>query len=59
MSQKISAQVQGLKGLEANLKDIAVYLQDVAKGELPVNHHIVYLLQVCCVFLQSVQHFCA
>lgn len=46
LSQNITRQVQGMKGLESFLKDIHRYLNEVANGELPVNHTIVYLLQV-------------
>ncbi|CAD7087929.1 unnamed protein product [Hermetia illucens] len=45
LSQKITNQLQGLKGLNAQLKDIKNYLQKVGNGQLPLNHQIVYQLQ--------------
>ncbi|XP_055856575.1 26S proteasome non-ATPase regulatory subunit 7 [Episyrphus balteatus] len=45
LSQKITNQLQGLKGLNAQLKDIKNYLQKVGDGKLPINHQIVYQLQ--------------
>uniref|UniRef100_T1GJ12 MPN domain-containing protein n=1 Tax=Megaselia scalaris TaxID=36166 RepID=T1GJ12_MEGSC len=45
LSQKITNQLQGLKGLNAQLKDIKNYLEKVGSGKLPVNHQIVYQLQ--------------
>lgn len=45
LSQKITNQLHGLKGLNAQLKDIKNYLQKVGDGKLPINHQIVYQLQ--------------
>jgi 26S proteasome regulatory subunit N8 len=45
LSQRITQQVMGLKGLEAHLKDIHGYLLKVADGVLPINHAILYHLQ--------------
>jgi len=45
LSQNITRQVQGMKGLESFLKDIHRYLNEVVNGDLPVNHTIIYLLQ--------------
>merc|ERR1711997_1167402 len=45
LSQKITNQLMGLKGLEIKLKDMHKYLQQVADGKLPMNHQITYLLQ--------------
>merc|ERR1711936_2601 len=45
LSQKITNQLMGLKGLEIKLNDIHKYLQQVADGKLPMNHQITYLLQ--------------
>ena len=46
----------GLKGLSQQLNEIHSYLDKVASGQLPVNHQIIYLLQVrplyhCCFCL--------
>jgi len=45
LSQHITQQAQGLKALESHLKDTSRYLDEVARGELPLNHSIIYLLQ--------------
>ena len=46
LSQRITNQLMGLKGLSQQLNDIHSYLDKVASGQLPVNHQIIYLLQV-------------
>lgn len=45
LSQKITNQLMGLKGLNAQLHDIKNYLQRVGDGKMPINHQIVYQLQ--------------
>lgn len=45
LSQKITNQLLGLKGLNAQLKEIKNYLLKVGNGQLPINHPIVYQLQ--------------
>merc|ERR1712001_509541 len=45
LSQKITNQLMGLKGLEMKLNDMHKYLQQVVDGKLPMNHQITYLLQ--------------
>lgn len=45
LSQKITNQLLGLKGLNAQLRDIKNYLLKVGNGQLPINHPIVYQLQ--------------
>merc|ERR1712066_668806 len=45
LSQKITNQLMGLKGLEIKLKDMHNYLQQVVDEKLPMNHQITYLLQ--------------
>ena len=45
LSQKITNQMMGLKGLNAQLKDINNYLLRVGNGKMPINHQIVYQLQ--------------
>ncbi|ALC41887.1 Mov34 [Drosophila busckii] len=45
LSQKITNQLMGLKGLNAQLRDIKQYLQRVGDGNMPINHQIVYQLQ--------------
>merc|ERR1712018_582866 len=45
LSQKITNQLMGLKGLEMKLSDMHNYMQQVVDGKLPMNHQITYLLQ--------------
>ncbi|KAH0619754.1 hypothetical protein JD844_000700 [Phrynosoma platyrhinos] len=45
LSQRITNQVHGLKGLNSKLLDIRGYLERVALGKLPINHQIIYQLQ--------------
>merc|ERR1712018_262669 len=46
LSQKITNQLMGLKGLEMKLKDMHTYLQQVVDGKLPMNHQISYLQDI-------------
>jgi len=45
LSQRITNQVHGLKGLNSKLLDIKSYLEKVTTGKLPINHQIIYQLQ--------------
>lgn len=45
LSQKIGAQIKGLKGFGQKLEQISQYLKDVAAGKLPMNYKIIYGLQ--------------
>lgn len=45
LSQRITNQLQGLKGLHSQLHDIHSYLQKVSSGQLPINHAVIYQLQ--------------
>ncbi|KAL4235362.1 26S proteasome non-ATPase regulatory subunit 7 [Mactra antiquata] len=45
LSQRITSQLMGLKGLNAHAQDINSYLQKVTSGQLPINHQIIYELQ--------------
>merc|ERR1711923_669404 len=45
LSQKITNQLMGLKGLNQKLRDMVSYLEQVADGKMPMNHQITYLLQ--------------
>ena len=45
LSQRITNQLMGLKGLCSQLEDIQSYLGSVVDGRLPVNHPIIYQLQ--------------
>jgi len=45
LSQRITGQLLGLKGLNQKLQDMRSYLEKVVAGELPMNHEITYQLQ--------------
>lgn len=45
LSQRITSQLNGLKGLFSQMSNIRDYLDKVVKGQLPINHSIIYLLQ--------------
>jgi len=45
LSQRITNQLNGVKGLQLQLEDIQAYLEKVASGELDISHPIVYQLQ--------------
>nr|CAG4638563.1 EOG090X08WI [Cyclestheria hislopi] len=45
LSQRITGQLLGLKGLLKQVQHIHEYLDQVVQGKLPVNHAIVYQLQ--------------
>merc|ERR1712088_1222910 len=45
LSQRVTNQLMGIKGLQSQLHDIKLYLEKVAEGKLPMNHQITYLLQ--------------
>jgi 26S proteasome regulatory subunit N8 len=45
LSQRITDQLVGLKGLNQKLTDMKSYLDKVNTGELPMNHEITYQLQ--------------
>jgi len=45
LSSRLSHTYQSLRALPDHLDDIANYIDQVVKGDLPVNHNISYLLQ--------------
>jgi len=45
LSQRITDQLLGLRGLVSQLTDIECYLREVARGDMPVNHSIIYRIQ--------------
>jgi len=45
LSQRITNQLQGVKGLGEKLLEIKNYLDKVSSGALPINHAIIYNLQ--------------
>jgi 26S proteasome regulatory subunit N8 len=45
LSQRITDQLMGLRGLGNQLSDIQRYLREVSRGELPVNHAVIYYIQ--------------
>lgn len=56
LSQKISNQIKGLKGFAKKLAQIAVYLEDIANGKLPMNYKIIYGLQDIFNYLPDVSN---
>lgn len=45
LSQQITNQLLGLRGLTSQLNEIRDYLMQVGQGTLPINHQIIYQLQ--------------
>lgn len=45
LSQRVTNQLMGLKGLNSQIHQIRDYLDQVVAGKLPINHSIIYLLQ--------------
>nr|CAI5822051.1 unnamed protein product [Callosobruchus analis] len=45
LSQRITNQLLGLKGLHSQLREIRDYLIQVSEEKLPINHQIIYQLQ--------------
>jgi len=58
LSQRITSQLMGLKGLHQKLSDMQAYLRKVVKGELPMNHEITYQLQDIFNLLPDVTNPC-
>lgn len=46
LANQVGAKLGALKGLAARLSDVDGYLQNVLSGRLPVNHKVIYALQV-------------
>lgn len=46
LSQRITDQLMGLRGLRGQLRDLQRYLREVAEGKLPINHAVIYYIQV-------------
>lgn len=45
LSSRVTHQLQSLRGLSSRLLEIKTYLEAVARGDLAVNHQIIYNLQ--------------
>merc|ERR1719290_873136 len=58
LSQRITNQLMGLKGLNQKLKDMHSYLEQVSQGKLPMNHEITYQLQDIFNLLPDVTNPC-
>jgi len=58
LSQRITDQLVGLKGLNQKLADMKSYLDKVNTGELPMNHEITYQLQDIFNLLPDVTNPC-
>ena len=46
LANQVTQKLGSLKGLASRLQEIDSYLQNVQSGRLPVNHQIIYKLQV-------------
>jgi len=55
LSQRVTNQLMGLKGLHAKLEGIHSYLDQVTSGKLTINHQIIYQLQDVFNLLPDVQ----
>ena len=47
LSSEVSHMASGLRALKSRLSEVQEYLSLVLEGRLPVNHDIMYHLQVC------------
>lgn len=56
LSQRVTNQLLGLKGLHSQLSEIRDYLLQVGQGTLPINHQIVYQLQDIFNLLPDITH---
>ncbi|PAV91304.1 hypothetical protein WR25_21896 [Diploscapter pachys] len=56
LSQRITDQLMGLRGLSDQLGHIEEYLLEVADGKLPVNHQVIYHVQEVLNLLPDVSH---
>lgn len=56
LSQRITNQLLGLKGLHLQLREIRDYLIQVSGGEMPINHQIIYQLQDIFNLLPDINH---
>lgn len=48
LASEVSHMASGLRALKSRLSEVQEYLNLVLEGRLPVNHDIMYHLQVCC-----------
>ena len=53
LATEMSRMVHGIHGLKSRLLEIQQYLQYVMEGKLPVNHDIMYQLQVTTALLAT------
>lgn len=56
LSQRITNQLLGLKGLHLQLREIRDYLKQVSEEKLPINHQIIYQLQDIFNLLPDIKH---
>lgn len=45
LSQRITDQLMGIRGLHGQLNEIRRYLVEVSQGKLPINHAVIYYIQ--------------
>uniref|UniRef100_A0A161ML21 26S proteasome non-ATPase regulatory subunit 7 n=1 Tax=Triatoma infestans TaxID=30076 RepID=A0A161ML21_TRIIF len=56
LSQRVTNQLLGLKGLNQQIQDIKEYLLQVVDDKLPINHQIIYQLQDIFNLLPDIGH---
>lgn len=56
LSQKVTNQLLGLKGLNSQIKEIRNYLENVGNGKMPINHQITYQMQDIFNLLPDISH---
>ncbi|XP_078178543.1 26S proteasome non-ATPase regulatory subunit 7 homolog A isoform X2 [Carex rostrata] len=55
LATEVTSKLTALKGLDARLREIHSYLELVIDGKLPLNHEILYHLQL---FIIGIEHIC-
>ena len=55
---QVTGKLAALKGLDARLKEIRSYLDLVIDGKLPLNHEILYHLQVLFIHIYVILPEC-
>lgn len=56
LSQKVTNQLLGLKGLNSQLREIRDYLENVGNSKMPINHQITYQMQDIFNLLPDISH---
>lgn len=53
VADQVNAKLNALRGLKKRMEEMYTYLDAVCKGEMPVNHQIIYNLQVMSMPLRA------